>query len=180
MTKFRFHNKTKKGVAALVVAAILATVMLFTACPNSAGGGGGGGSGGIEGVWKALSATTVVGGVPTTGNFPVHWEDPDDENNHNATMQMYLCFYEGKMYTAVKLSGMSNSANDGLFQQNQGVPYSLSGNTLSAGGTTYIVNFPSAGRLEFTSFESGASGTYLFEKTSNYTAEQIKNAPPEP
>ena len=49
MTKFRTHNKKKRG-AALVTAATLTLALVFTACPNNAGGNsgniGGGNSGG--------------------------------------------------------------------------------------------------------------------------------------
>mgnify|MGYP000966521419 CR=1 FL=1 len=37
MTKFRTHNKKKRG-AALIIAAVLTLALLFTACPNNAGG----------------------------------------------------------------------------------------------------------------------------------------------
>lgn len=85
------------------------------------------------------------------------------------------------MYMAVKYSGMSNPTKNGLFLQGQGAPYSLSGNAIIVDGNSMgVVSFPSAGRLEFKTFESGNSATYLCEKTSDNTAEQIKAAPQEP
>ena len=45
MTKFRTHNKKKRGAALVTVALIVLTLgaaLVFTACPNNAGGNGGG------------------------------------------------------------------------------------------------------------------------------------------
>ena len=116
-TKHKAHALRKTGAAALIIAAVLTLALLFTACPNAAGGnnesgnsGGGGNTGGgsspIEGVWKGVSATSVISGVTQTDNFPVQCEDPDNSGNTGAKRQSYMCFQMGWVYNADEFSGM--------------------------------------------------------------------------
>ena len=70
MTKFRTHNKKKRG-AALIIAATLTLALLFTACPNNAGGnagnsGGGGNTPTPTGSYDAESGAGQVGNVKFT------------------------------------------------------------------------------------------------------------------
>ena len=70
MTKFRTHNKKKRG-AALITAAVLTLALLFTACPNNAGGnagnsGGGGNTPTPTGSYDAESGAGQVGNVKFT------------------------------------------------------------------------------------------------------------------
>ena len=182
------HNK--KGGAALAIAALaLAASLIFTACPNAAGGnnesgnsGGGGNTGGgsspIEGVWKGVSATSVISGVTQTDNFPVQCEDPDNSGNTGAKRQSYMCFQSGWVYNADEFSGMSVPEKNGLVGEESSHSYTLSGNTLTMEGTEFTVSYPSSGRLELKTVEAGGdSHTLLFEKTTDYTAEQISAAP---
>ena len=85
----------------------LALVSLFgmTACSNNAGGSGGGG-GNIEGVWKTISSKTNDE-APVL--FPVTQAD-------NSTVQPYVCFSEGKVYSAYEIAGKADDAENGLFK----------------------------------------------------------------
>ena len=176
---------TVKGAAALIIAAVLTLALLFTGCKQSTGSSGGGNSGGgnsgsspIEGVWKGVSATSVISGVTQTDNFPVQCEDPDNSGNTGAKRQSYMCFQSGWVYNADEFSGMSVPEKNGLVGEESSQSYTLSGNTLTMEGTEFTVSYPSADRLELKTVEAGGdSHTLLFEKTTDYTAEQILAAP---
>ena len=99
----------KRG-AALITAAfiVLTAALVFTACSNNADGSGGGG-GSIEGVWKPIfSKTNDEAPVP----FPETATD-------NSTKQPYVCFSEGKVYSANEIAGKANDAENGFFQDEQ-------------------------------------------------------------
>lgn len=184
-TKHKAHALRKTGGAALITAAVLTLALLFTGCKQSTGSSGGGNSGGgnsgsspIEGVWKGVSATSVISGVTQTDNFPVQCEDPDNSGNTGAKRQSYMCFQSGWVYNADEFSGMSVPEKNGLVGEESSQSYTLSGNTLTMEGTEFTVSYPSSGRLELKTVEAGGdSHTLLFEKTTDYTAEQISAAP---
>ena len=67
MTKFRTHNKKKRGAALVTAALIVLTLgaaLVFTACPNNAGGSGSGG-GGTPSTPKHAVTFSVDGGHDT-------------------------------------------------------------------------------------------------------------------
>ncbi len=89
MTKF--HNK-KKGAAALIIAAIIATALLFTGCPNSAGGS-------VSGTptpppqdktYTVNGVNFTMKGIATVTNGSVGQSDAYANEPHTVSLRAYL------------------------------------------------------------------------------------------
>ena len=158
-----FMEHKKRG-AALITAALVALIALFgmTACPNAAGGGGGN----IEGVWKTVSSKQNDE-APT--QFPV--TQPD-----NSTTQLYLCFSEGKAYSANKIEGKANSAENGLFKgELWEEPYVFANGTLAVGDV--FISFTIIGNAAtMTMTDEGDTIVIQLTQVSAPTVAEIKAA----
>lgn len=163
--------KKHKAFAFLGAVFMLLIAMLFTGCPGNAGGGqgiSGGGTGGgtspVEGVWRWISEQSQ--GQPLQ-MFP-------KDTGGGSQMQPYYCFWQGKMYHALKASGYPSGAPpaNGIFQmpENWGTPYIFQGNMLMNFNVTFNGN-------EMT-LEIPGQVTLKMEKVSDPTVDQILAAKP--
>ena len=86
----------KKRAAALITAALIVAVLLFTGCPNSAGGSGSSGGAGSTGGTPPADKTYTVGGVQFTmkgiaavTNGTVGHSDRNDNKPHTVSLTAY-------------------------------------------------------------------------------------------
>ena len=163
MTKCKTNKKVSafKGVAVLIIAAILALV--FTGCPQSAGGSGG--SANIEGVWKAvfvqIDNTTVSCPLP----------NPD-----GGKMQPYMCFWKGKAYSANEITENSDPEKNGLFKDavwNE--DYTFANGILTIGEGAVPVNI-TGNSATMSTIEEGKPIVLRLTRVSSPTVEEIKAA----
>lgn len=171
MTHSNGHKKAHafKGAAALMIAALLA-VLLFTGCSelttmlpwNN-----------IEGVWKVVSIKQVA-----TDGTEYSTSTPIDLQN-GSKVQPYYCFSKGKAYMAGEVTGNPNSAQNGLFLDDDGIQYTLKNNTLTIQSTPNPTTFNitiKKNTLTMTGSSEYGTTVMTFTKVKSPTAAQIKAA----
>lgn len=166
-------NLNKKRVTALkmTITFAIATVLafIFMGCPQSKTSTSQDEATGIEGVWRVVSV--IQDGKEQ--KFPIH-DDPDEPSS--PTMQPYMCFSEGKCYSAMKIENATNPDASGLFKgEAWEVDYTFKSDFLTIDGTIQVCVIK-GNTLKITIQDGSDSGVMTLERVSSPTVAEIKAA----